>query len=342
MDEALAFGLSETQLRPILEAATGARLSRSAIRVTPATQEVPAGDCRLLTFLYAAQDGMPGEVTLFVKRCVWKGRSEAVHYRYLAAQGVPTPRLYGALREGGGEEVIFLERLTGVGFHSDSETEWRSMLSLLARFNACDIAPEYAPHLHTYEQVGHAGGGVWIIGLDAQPATEQVAADLEACGIEPKDLPALQEAARTLFAQVAAQPRGLLHQDFMPNNVGWRGRRAEMVVFDLHKNALGPRFADVAFYLALPDWSDNAAFLDDLSDDGASRRESLTRHYLDEYARFGGPSVPMETFREEATALFWMHKVSILSWMVEQDQRERVRETLDALDQIRPRFRARS
>lgn len=336
MEEAsLAFGLNETQLRPILEAATGTPLSRSAVRMRPATREVPTGDTRLLTFLYAAQDGTPGEVMLFVKRCVWKGRSEAVHYRYLAARGVPTPRLYGALREEGGEEVIFLENLTGVGFYGNSETEWRSMLSLLARFNACDIAPEYAPHLHTYEQVGHAGGGVWIIGLDAQPAPERVAADLEACGIEPRDLPALQKAARTLFAQVAAQPRGLLHQDFMPGNVGWRGRRAEMVVFDLHKNALGPRFADVAPYLASPDWSDSSAFLDDLSDDGTSRRESLTRHYLDEYARFGGPAVSLATFREETTALFWMHKVSILGWMAEQNQWEHVREILDALGQTR-------
>lgn len=335
MEEAIPpFGLNETQLRPILEAATGTLLSRSAVRMRPAAQEVSVGESRLLTFLYAAQDGTPGEVMLFVKRCVWKGRSEAVHYRYLATQGVPTPRLYGALRDGGGEEVIFLESLTEVGFHGDSETEWRSMLSLLARFNACDIAPDYAPHLHSYEQVGNVGGGVWIIGLDANPAIEQVAADLRAGGVKREDLPSLQEAARTLSAQVAAQPRGLLHQDFMPNNVGWRGRRAEMVVFDLHKNALGPRFADVAPYLASPDWSNGRAFLDGLSsDDGISRRESLTRHYLDEYARFGGPSVSMKTFREEITALFWMHKVSVLGWMAQQDQRERVRETLNALGQ---------
>jgi len=332
-ESSLAFGLSETQLRPILEAATGTPLSRSAVRVRPATQEAPAGDGRLLTFLYAAQDGTPGEVMLFAKRCVWKGRSEAVHYRYLASQGVPTPRLYSALREGGGEEVIFLENLTGVGFHGDSEMEWCSMLSLLARFNACDIAPDYAPHLHPYEQVGNVGGGVWIIGLDANPAVERVAADLGACGIKRKDVSPLQKAARTLSARVAAQPRGLLHQDFMPNNVGWRGRRAEMVVFDLHKNALGPRFADVAPYLALPDWSDSRAFLDGLSDDGSSRRESLTRHYLDEYARFGGPSVSVKTFREETTTLFWMHKISVLGWMAQQNQRGRIREILDALGQ---------
>jgi len=332
----LPFGLSETQLRPILEAAGGAPFSGSAVRISPADREAPDSDKRLLTFLSAGQDGAPGEVTLFVKRCVWKGKSEAVHYRHLAARAVPTARLYGALHDDSGEEIIFLERLTGTGFRSDSEAEWRSLLSLLARLNACDITPDYAPHLHPYEQIGKLGGGVWIIGLGASPPDEQVAADLRAGGTSREDQPALQQAARTLFARVAAQPRGLLHQDFRPDNVGWRGRRAEMVVFDLHKNALGPRFADVAPYLASPDWSGSKAFLDGTSSDGGSRRESLTRHYLDEYARSGGPAVSPATFHEETTALFWMHKVSTLGWMVEQNRQDRIRETLNALVRIHP------
>jgi len=109
-----------------------------------------------------------------------------------------------------------------------------------------------------------------------------------------------------------------------------------MVVFDLHKNALGPRFADVAPYLASPDWSGSKAFLDGTSSDGGSRRESLTRHYLDEYARSGGPAVSPATFHEETTALFWMHKVSTLGWMVEQNRQDRIRETLNALVRIHP------
>lgn len=329
------FGLSETQLLPVLGAVVGTPLADFTVQTRPAVQDDPSGNKRLLNFLYTAQDGVIGEATLFAKRCVWKGRSEAVHYRYLAAGDVPTARLYGALRDGGGEEIIFLECLTEVGFRSDSEAEWRCLLSLLARFNACGVTPDYAPHLHPFEQVGAVGGGVWIIGLEAGPTDEQVAAELRACGISREEQPALQQAARTLFARVAAQPRGLLHQDFMPNNVGWRGGRAEMVVFDLHKNALGPRFADVAPYLASPDWSDSKAFLEGVGSDGAGRRESLTRHYLDEYARFGGPTVSPAIFREETTALFWMHKVSVLGWLIEQNQQGRVRETLDALRQFR-------
>ncbi len=328
------FGLSETQLLPVLEAVAGAQIADWTVRTRPAVQDDPSGNKRLLTFLYTTPDGVPGEATLFAKRCVWKGKSEAVHYRYLAARDVPAARLYGALRDDGGEKIIFLECLTEVGFRDQSEAEWRSLLSLLARFNACAVAPDYAPHLHRFEQVGKIGGGVWLTGLDADPADEQVAADLGACGIRQEDRPALQQAARTLFARVAAQPRGLLHQDFMSNNVGWRGGRTEIVVFDLHKNALGPRFADVAPYLASPDWSDSKAFLDGLGSGAVSRREALTRHYLEEYARFGGPMVSLATFREETAALFWMHKVSALWWLIEQNHQDRVRETLDALRQF--------
>src|SRR5262249_23195086 len=142
------------------------------------------------------------------------------------------------------------------------------------------------------------------------------------------ELPGLLHAARALYAHVAEQPKGLLHQDFLPGNFGWRGAREELVVFDLHKNALGPRFADAAPHLGLPDWSDNAAFLDGAADGGVSRRERLIQHYLDEYARFGGPTVSPETFREETAALSWWHKVACLSWLANEKKQPRIREVL--------------
>lgn len=325
------FGLTKTQLLPILKAAVGAPLADFTVQARPAIQNDSGGDKCLLTFLYTTQAGIPGEVTLFAKRCVWESKSEAVHYRYLAARDVPTARLFGALHDAGGEEVIFLECLPEVGFRDQREAEWRSLLSLLARINACAVTSEYAPHLHPFAQIGQMGGGMWIIGLDANPMDEQIEGDLQGGGVRREDRTALHESARTLFAQVAAQPRGLLHQDFTPNNVGWRGPRAEMVVFDLHKNALGPRFADVAPYLASPDWSNGSAFLDKVGSGLISRREALSHHYLDEYARFGGPRVSLEVFREETAALFWMHKVSALWFLIEQNQQERIHETLNAL-----------
>lgn len=323
--------LNETQLLPVLEAAVGASIAGFTLDAYPAEEGDQSGDKQFCTFHYTTQSGQSGQVTLFAKRCVWKGRSEAVHYRHLSARGVPTPRLYGALTNDAGEEIVFLERLTATGFRNDSETEWRRMLSLLARLNACAITPDYVPHLYPYEQIGAIDGRWWISGLNARPTDKEIEAVLRACGVEDKDLPTLCAAAQNLFAQVAAQPQGLLHLDFMPDNLGWRGERAEMVVFDLHKNNLGPRFADVAPYLGLPDWSDRAAFLDNAQKDALSRRASLSQHYLDEYARFGGPTVTLETFREETTLLSWAHKVSALFWLVEQKQQSRIREILDFL-----------
>src|SRR5690242_10470086 len=127
----------ESQLLSILEAAAGVPVVGVSREVT---LDVAGGNTggkpQLTTFFYTTQDGSAGEVTLFVKRCTWKRRSEAVHYRHLTTHGVPTPRLYGVLRNQSDEEIIFLEPLTATDFRSDSEEEWRRMLSLLARFNA--------------------------------------------------------------------------------------------------------------------------------------------------------------------------------------------------------------
>jgi aminoglycoside phosphotransferase (APT) family kinase protein len=204
------------------------------------------------------------------------------------------------------------------------------MLCLLARLNTCPITPAYAPHLHRYEQVGRIAG-TWILGPDANPTDDEEDDSFRACNVDHTEIPALIHAARGLHAQVAAQPQGLLHQDFLPNNLGWRAEREEMVVFDLHKNARGPRFADVAPYLGLPDWSDSSLYLDHREDGVGSRRERLAQHYLSEYARFGGPVVSPQTFWDETAALSWSHKVAALPWLAEQKLHARIREVLEFL-----------
>ncbi len=321
------FALSEALLLSVLEGAAGEPLASMT-----ASSSVPdyEGGTRLVTFRYTLQNGEAGETTLFVKKCVWKGKSEAIHYRYLGAAGVPTPRLYSSVPNAKGEEVIFLEPVTSTGFDSQSETEWHEMLSLLARFNACPITPEYAVHLHPYEQVGLLDENMWLTGLSARLNDAQLEFGLRACGVSEQDLPLLKQAVSKLFAQVEAQPKGLLHQDFHPDNFGWRGKREEIVVFDLHKNSLGPRFADLTPYLALPDWSAHKSFLD-ASEDGTTRRDRLTRHYLEEYARFGGEAVSLETFRSETSALFWAHKVTSLWWLIERKQDAAAQEALNFL-----------
>ncbi len=323
------FDLSEALLLSVLESMAGEPLARLTASAAPAHGD----NARLMTFRYTLQNGKVGETTLFVKKCVWKGKSEAVHYRYLAEVDVPTPRLYGSVHNAQNEEVIFLETVTSTGFDSHSEREWREMLSLLARFNAAPITPAYAKHLHPYEQVGLLDENLWLTGLSARLSDSELEAGLRACGVSEQELPPFKLAVSRLFAQVEAQPLGLLHQDFHQDNFGWRGEREQMVVFDLHKNSLGPRFADLTPYLALPDWSEHKAFLD-ASEDATTRRDRLTRHYLEEYARFGGEPVPPETFRSETSALFWAHKVTALGWLAERKQDAAVQQVLTHLDQL--------
>ena len=202
------FALSEAALLSVLEGAAGEPLAGLAVSASVPDQ---GSDTRLVTFRCALQNGEPWETTLFVKKCVWKGKSEAVHYRCLAAAGVPTPRLYGAVLNADGEEVIFLEPVTSIGFDDQSEGEWREMLSLLARFNACPITPNYAVYLHPYEQVGLLDENLWLTGLNAGLDEAELDAGLTACEVSEQDLPSLKQAASELFAQVEAQPKGLLH-----------------------------------------------------------------------------------------------------------------------------------
>lgn len=301
-------GLKNTELLALLESVAGTPLTGFSVEASrPAQGGVSESDKCLCTFIYTTCQGARGSATLFVKRCAWENRSEAVHYRHLAGCGVPVPLFFGALEDSGGAEVIFLETVTGTGFDSASETEWHALLSLLARFAACAVTPEYAAHLRPFDQIGRLPGDVWACGWDAAcPPEQDIRNGLLVCDLSETYLPALVRAAQGLFAEVAAQPHALLHQDLSPDNFGWRGERKEMVVFDLQKNALGPRFADVAPYLASPHWPQNSA-----------RREALVRHYLDEYARFSAQAVSPATFDQETTALFWALRFSALAGLNE-------------------------
>ncbi len=322
-------GLSYTQLLPIVENAAGTSVAHFRVAsFAPMIQnQGVCGDKFLLHFTLTTPSGLTSQVEVFVKKFNWKTKSEAAHYRYLAAAGVPMPKLYGTIQHSDGDEILFLERLTSIGYDRHSESEWRELLSLLACYNACPVPQEAIPHLYPFEQGGKVGGW-WITGFGAlPPARDEIEKSLRHCGVGDDELARLCSAAQTLCGRVAALPRGLLHQDFLPDNFGWRGGHESMVVFDVHKSCLGPRFADAAPYLGVPDWSNTAVFLDELPD----RRQRLTQHYLDEYARFGGEQVSIETFQKETSLLFWAHKVAVLWWLAEQNDTPRIVEIRDYL-----------
>ena len=326
------FGLNHAQLLPIGAAVYGFPIRSCRIEGSVPVNRGGCGDKALVDLVITTLEGQENSLPVFLKKFAWKGKSEAVHYRQLAQCAVPTPHLYGVIAHPDGEEVLVLERLNQIGFNSHSEAEWRQLLTLLAHLNACAVTRDYLPHLHPFEQGGRIDCW-WITGFNPfPPRLEAIEANLRACDIAESELSQLSFAAQRLCERIAALPTGLVHQDFLSDNLGWRGDRAEMVVFDVHKNALAPRFADVAPYLGWPDWSNTATFLHQ----SPSLREVLIRHYLHEYAHFGGGSVSLETFYEETTLLFWAHKVAILYWMVEQQETERIGQVLNYLRTYTP------
>ena len=104
------FDIEASRLSPILEAVT----ETAGVEFLGFSRQEVNGkaDTLLCDFNYRTPDGLTGETKLFVKRCVWGGIAESVHYRYLASPGVSVPRLYGSLRGGDGLEIIFVEPLT--------------------------------------------------------------------------------------------------------------------------------------------------------------------------------------------------------------------------------------
>src|SRR5690242_19769639 len=90
-------GLETAQVLPVVEAVAGEPIADFAVGTRGLKEGHSGGDKQFWTFRYTTREGRAGEATLFVKRCAWKGRSEAIDYRYLAPRGVPTPRLYGVV-----------------------------------------------------------------------------------------------------------------------------------------------------------------------------------------------------------------------------------------------------
>jgi len=223
------FNLDDKQLLPIGNTIHGAAVRSCHIENRVPLNQGGCGDKAMGDLVLTTLEGHVISTPLFIKKFSWKGRSEATYYRHLTQCAVPTPRLYGAIMHPDGDEILLLERLPQIGFDRTNEAEWRQLLTLLARFNTCEVTPNYLPHLHTYEQGGRIGGW-WITGFSPfPPAVEEIEANLRTCGVGAGDLADLSLAALRLCDHVAAQPAGLVHQDFLADNLGWRGDRADYV-----------------------------------------------------------------------------------------------------------------
>src|SRR4051794_34466709 len=86
MEPAFAeFGLEQPQVLPVVEAVAGEPVADFTVETRGLKEGDSGGDKQFWTFRYTTREGRAGEATLFVKQCAWKGRSEAIDYRYLAS-----------------------------------------------------------------------------------------------------------------------------------------------------------------------------------------------------------------------------------------------------------------
>ena len=331
------FDLTEAQWKPIVEAVTGRQdIADFSLSLEHEVEGYygGCGDKLIPTISYLLPSGETGKAVVFVKRYYWQGLSEVLHYQHLESYHLPIPRLYGDYALGEGREILFLEYLPVIGFPSDCVADWYTFFSLMARFNACVVSAVYQEVLlrASLGPTLEDGGSEEDLRSCYEYAERGALGDAlgHFCRQTREHLPQLLENARLVGKQVVQMPRGLIHQDFMPDNIGWHGDRQEMVVFDIHKNALGPRFHDAARYFGNPSWQGMPSGLRKVED----ARSLLTQHYLEDFARYGGPQVTLETFQQEVNLLAWASQIEAIYWM-----RDRAFENSEGIPAPEPRVR---
>ena len=315
------FGLTKAQLHPIVTEVAGepAAAFDIAIEHRVRGRHGFSGEKVIPTFRYQTRSGRRGEMVVFVKRRYedHPGYREAHHYTYLTRHGAPVARLYGALTDDQHREILFLEHLDVVTeldlpFAETQQEPKRfpAYLAAFARFHAVEPCDEYAARLH--EDMAQREWGPWWeeskLRGNAARILESVWEHATRGELGERVAALCQEARGTLgllhglvgrwAGAVSKLPIGLAHSDCYPDCVGWRSATREAVIFDLEDVGLGPRFFDVAPWVAPPDEVQPRCW----------PREKLARHYLSHYEQQGGGHVPVAQFLEDGRAcwLIWV------------------------------------
>jgi len=314
-DPTCVFGLSETQLRPIVEAAVGEPVASFDISIEHQVQGDYgfAAEKLIPTFSYVTSRGSRGRVTIFAKHSYNPNSPEPEQYRFLGLHDVPLPCLYGVLRSPEGRPILFLEYVdtsdaTRPALPPEVHFEF---LSLMARFSAVNPSPEYRAWLErsfqpTREQVlalGEAVEDVWehaSRGDLSEPLRQY-------CSEEKERRVRLRALADRVAAQVVDMEIGLVSGDFSFGNSGRRAN-GERVVLDVEGIGLGARFTDVAGLVGRPEEQWPPA--------PYPSREALAEHYLCEYFRWGGAAPSFEQFLAETRALWLNYQIGSMSFGV--------------------------
>lgn len=302
----IVFGLSEAQLRPIVENVAGEPVVSCEIAIEHEVEGHYGYQAEKVipTFTYATASGRTGKATVFAKRFHEPGPREAHHYAHLAQHDAPVARMYGTLTTPDEREIVFIEFLTGAaGLHpfdrfvGDADS-FLPFLALGARFHAIQPSDEYKAELY------HQSAGDVRRWLDnAAQALERIwkCAPRGELGDDVKDLcaasrgklPRLQKLAGDLVAPVSQTEVGLVHGDFYPDQALRREQTGEVLLVDLEGVGLRPRFFDVGRWIGAADEVQPRCL----------PQEELARHYLAERARWSGRAVPLHEFLEETRLL---------------------------------------
>jgi hypothetical protein len=309
------FGLSEAQLRPILESAIGQSASSFSTSIRHRIKGHPGyrGEKRIPTFEYTTSDGTSGEAVMFVKKLCHPKGGNAEQATFLAKRNAPIPRLYGTLRDNEGYDIIFLEHLPIV--YRDEEVYSSPILlqrfiSLAASLNTLPL-PQSHGVLPNHEDVSKIPESRIPALVDA--ADHSTRGDLgdelkEFFGRAPSVLPDLKQVLHCLSTMVAGFPLGLVHGDFSPFHTGSRASSPEMLAIDFGCVSVGPRFFDIAPFLAPPD----------VDMDLCMSCEEIARHYVNEYnARSGSSMCPKEVLLE-SNAVWAAWNARRIPWLLPQ------------------------
>ena len=314
------FGLTKEQLWPIVEEIAAEQVVSFDVGIERSVRgPYGAGGEKLVpTFSYVTRGGERGEAIAFAKRHYeeFPGPGEAYHYLHLAHQDVAIPRMYGALRDDEGREILFLEYVdviteTREGFVADAD-QFSSFLAVLAHFNAIRPSSEYADLLRS-------GMAMWPEPWEARVADAPALLDRiweradagelggalqRTCSSASGALDRLRRLAEQLLDSVKQMEVGLVHNDLGLEHVGRRRQTGDLLLFDLEDTGLTPGFYDVACWLGAPDEVEPRC----------AAREELAQHYLSEYTRRGGVAPPLGAFLEETHTLWMVGVLSMLHW----------------------------
>jgi len=327
-DATSIFGLTEAQLRPIIERIAGEPVISFSIRVDHSVRGYYGMSAEKLipTLAYETKSGRAGETVVFVKRfyAEYSGPREARHYHHLAPLRVAIPRIYGALRDNQEREILFIEYVdvlaqpqgnrsaySDESFRTDSEL-FPSFVRIVAQLNAVRPPAEYALLLSRNTEMweGSCAGTPTVLSRIWNCAIAgQLGEALQRTCLAAPDAPAhLCRLAERLREPVKQMQLGLVHCDLFLEQIGRRWQTGDLLLFDLEDIELAPRFYDIAYWLGAPD---------DVERRCVPRKE-LARLYLAAYRKHGGASPQEHVFLQDTYVLWLAHNFSFLGWYLNE------------------------